>query len=86
MRVSLPRLSLVHLRSRGSVVALLVVVAVLLELAAGAGLAYVVGAGVLALLLPMPVSLAARPTLRDMGDRPGPHAPETPAGPAEPAL
>jgi uncharacterized membrane protein YbhN (UPF0104 family) len=40
----------------------------------------------LALLLPMPVSLAALPTLRAMGDRLGPHAPQPPAGPAEPAL
>jgi hypothetical protein len=43
MRVSLPRLPVVHLRRRGSVVAVLVVAAVLLELAAGAGLAYVAG-------------------------------------------
>lgn len=43
MRTSLPRLSVVHLRRRGSVIALLVVAAVLLELAAGAGLAYVAG-------------------------------------------
>jgi uncharacterized membrane protein YbhN (UPF0104 family) len=41
--ISLPRLSVVHLRHRGSVVAALVVVAVLLEVAAGAGLAYVAG-------------------------------------------
>ncbi len=43
MRVSLPRLSVVHLRRRRSVLAVLVGVAVLLELAAGAGLAYVAG-------------------------------------------
>jgi uncharacterized membrane protein YbhN (UPF0104 family) len=43
MRTSLPRLSVVHLRRRGSMIALLVVVAVLLELAAGTGLAYVAG-------------------------------------------
>ena len=40
---------------------------------------------VLALLLPMPVSLAALPTLRAMGDRAAAHAPETAAG-KEPAL
>jgi hypothetical protein len=43
MDISLPRLSVVHLRRRGSVVAGLVVVAVLLELAAGTGLAYLAG-------------------------------------------
>ena len=43
MRVSLPRLSVVHLRRRRSVLAVLVGVAILLELAAGAGLAYVAG-------------------------------------------
>jgi uncharacterized membrane protein YbhN (UPF0104 family) len=43
MRTSLPRLSVVHLRRRGSMIALLVVAAVLLELAAGTGLAYVAG-------------------------------------------
>jgi hypothetical protein len=48
MRVSLPGLSVVHLRRRRSVLAVLVVVAILLELAAGVGLAYgrlVPGAG-----------------------------------------
>lgn len=43
MDVSLPRLSVVHLRRRRSVVAVLAGVAVLLELAAGTGLAYVAG-------------------------------------------
>ena len=43
MRVSLPRLSVVHLRRRRSVLAVLVAAAILLELAAGVGLAYVVG-------------------------------------------
>jgi hypothetical protein len=43
MRVSLPRLSVVHLRRRRIVLAVLVAVAVLLELAAGVGLAYVAG-------------------------------------------
>jgi hypothetical protein len=43
MRVSLPRLSVVHLRRRRSVVAVLVALAILLELAAGVGLAYVAG-------------------------------------------
>ena len=43
MRVSLPRLSVVHLRRRRSVLAVLVAVAIVLELAAGAGLAYVAG-------------------------------------------
>lgn len=43
MRVSLPRLSVVHLQRRASVLALLVGVAVLLELAAGTGLAYLAG-------------------------------------------
>lgn len=43
MRVSLPGLSVVHLRRRRSVLAVLVVVAILLELAAGVGLAYVAG-------------------------------------------
>jgi hypothetical protein len=43
MDISLPRLSVVHLRRRGSVVAALVVIAVFLELAAGTGLAYLAG-------------------------------------------
>jgi hypothetical protein len=43
MRVPLPRLSVVHLRHRRLVLALLVGVAILLELAAGVGLAYVAG-------------------------------------------
>ena len=43
MRISLPRLSVVHLRRRRSVLAVLAGVAVVLELAAGAGLAYVAG-------------------------------------------
>jgi hypothetical protein len=43
MRVSLPLLSVVHLRRRRSVLTVLVAVAVVLELAAGAGLAYVAG-------------------------------------------
>lgn len=43
MDVSLPRLSVVHLRRRRSVVAVLAGVAVVLELAAGTGLAYVAG-------------------------------------------
>ena len=43
MRVSLPRLSVVHLRRRRSVLAVLAGVAILLELAAGVGLAYVAG-------------------------------------------
>lgn len=43
MRVSLPRLSVVHLRHRRSVLAVLVATAILLELAAGVGLAYVAG-------------------------------------------
>ena len=42
-RVSLPRLSVVHMQRRGTVLAVLVAVAILLELAAGAGLAYVAG-------------------------------------------
>jgi hypothetical protein len=41
--ISLPRLSIVHMQRRGSVLALLVGVAILLELASGVGLAYVVG-------------------------------------------
>jgi hypothetical protein len=41
--VSLPRLSVVHLRHRGTVLAVLVGVAIMLELAAGVGLAYVAG-------------------------------------------
>jgi hypothetical protein len=148
MRVSLPRLSVVHLRRRRSVLAVLAGVAVLLELAAGVGLAYVAGwsqvravlgdfdgiwmialvgallvsfvgyhyayrgifrveggpttiwvsgaplavavAGVfvyrvLALLLPMPVSLAVLPTLRQMAARPASHAGGT-GGVKEPAL
>ncbi|MBV9094165.1 MAG: hypothetical protein JO132_09850 [Streptosporangiaceae bacterium] len=43
MRVSLPRLSVVHMRHRGAVLAVLVGVAIALELAAGTGLAYVAG-------------------------------------------
>ncbi len=43
MRVSLPRLSVVHLRRRRSVLAMLAGVAIVLELAAGVGLAYVAG-------------------------------------------
>lgn len=43
MPTSLPRLSVVHLRRRGSMIALLVAAAILLELAAGTGLAYVAG-------------------------------------------
>jgi hypothetical protein len=43
MGVSLPRLSVVHLRHRGVVLTVLVAVAILLELAAGVGLAYVAG-------------------------------------------
>ena len=43
MDVSLPRLSVVHLRHRGSVLAVLAGVAIVLELAAGTGLAYVAG-------------------------------------------
>ena len=43
MPISLPRLSVVHLRRRGSVLAVLAGVAILLELAAGTGLAYVAG-------------------------------------------
>jgi hypothetical protein len=43
MRVALPRLSVVHVRRRRSVLAVLVGVAILLELAAGTGLAYVAG-------------------------------------------
>ena len=43
MRVPSPRLSVVHLRHRWLIVALLVGVAILLELAAGVGLAYVAG-------------------------------------------
>src|ERR1700749_1719462 len=43
MRVALPRLSVVHLQRRGSVLALLVGVAILLELAAGVGLGYLAG-------------------------------------------
>jgi hypothetical protein len=39
MCVSLPRLSVVHMQRRGSVLALLVAAAILLELAAGVGLA-----------------------------------------------
>ena len=43
MRVSLPGLSVVHLRRRRSVLAMLAGAAILLELAAGVGLAYVAG-------------------------------------------
>ena len=43
LQVSLPRLSVVHMQRRGSAVALLAGVAILLELAAGAGLAYLAG-------------------------------------------
>src|SRR5262249_19368447 len=43
MDVSLPRLSVVPLRRRRSVLAVLAGVAILLELAAGTGLAYVAG-------------------------------------------
>ncbi len=43
MRVSWPRLSVVHLRRRRSVLAMLAGVAIVLELAAGVGLAYVAG-------------------------------------------
>jgi hypothetical protein len=43
MDVPLPRLSVVHLRRRGSVLTVLVGVAILLELAAGVGLTYVAG-------------------------------------------
>jgi hypothetical protein len=43
MRVSVPRLSVVHMQRRGIMLALLVGVAILLELAAGVGLAYVAG-------------------------------------------
>src|SRR5438477_9771601 len=43
MRVSLPGLSVVHLRRRGSVLAMLAGVSILLELAAGTGLAYIAG-------------------------------------------
>lgn len=43
MHVSLPRLSVVHLRRRWRVLAVLAGVAILLELAAGTGLAYVAG-------------------------------------------
>ena len=43
MRVSLPWLSVVHLRHRRMVLAVLVAAAILLELAAGVGLAYVAG-------------------------------------------
>ena len=43
MPISLPRLSVVHLRRRGSVLAVLAGVAIVLELAAGTGLAYVAG-------------------------------------------
>jgi hypothetical protein len=43
MRASLPRLSVVHLQRRGSALALLIAVAVLLELAAGTGLTYLAG-------------------------------------------
>jgi len=43
MDVSLPRLSVVHVRRSGSVMAVLAGVAILLELAAGVGLAYVAG-------------------------------------------
>ena len=39
----LPRLSVVHLQRRGSALALLIAVAVLLELAAGTGLTYLAG-------------------------------------------
>jgi len=41
---------------------------------------------VLALLLPMPVSLTVLPTLRRMGQRPVPHAEETAEAPNEPGL
>ena len=41
---------------------------------------------VLALLLPMPVSLAVLPTLRTMGERQTAHSPRTAGGSAEPAL
>jgi hypothetical protein len=43
MGVSLPRLSVVHLRRRRSVLAVLAAVAIVLELAAGTGLAFVAG-------------------------------------------
>ena len=43
MRVSWPRLSVVHLRRRRSVLAVLAGVAIVLELAAGPGSAYVPG-------------------------------------------
>ena len=43
MRVPLPRLSVVHLRHRRMVLAVLVAAAIVLELAAGVGLAYVAG-------------------------------------------
>lgn len=43
MHVSLPRLSVVHFRRRGTVLAMLVGLAILLELAAGVGLAYLAG-------------------------------------------
>jgi hypothetical protein len=42
MGVSLPRLSVVHVRRRRSVLAVLAGVAIVLELAAGTGLGYVV--------------------------------------------
>ena len=43
MRTSLPGLSVVYVRRRGSALALLIAVAVLLELAAGTGLAFLAG-------------------------------------------
>jgi hypothetical protein len=43
MRASLPRLSVVHIQRRGSALTLLIAIAVLLELAAGTGLAYLAG-------------------------------------------
>ena len=45
MRASLPRLSVVHLQRRGTALAVLITFGVLLELAAGTGLAYVAGFG-----------------------------------------
>ena len=41
MDVSLPRLSVVHVRRRGRLVAVLAALAIVLELAAGVGLTYV---------------------------------------------
>jgi hypothetical protein len=43
MRASLPGLSVVYVRRRGSALAVLIAVAVLLELAAGTGRAYLAG-------------------------------------------